>query len=118
MINSIILSACQAALHDQQTIMPGGTLMQSMRRITSQVHTVADHCGRNPRWLIPILPPILGELALINNLISQPSADIGEICVSINCPDGITRSHPAGALQPVDPVQALHDPDPAPARSP
>src|SRR5687767_11515173 len=90
--------------------------MQTMRRILTQVRPIEYHGGWHACRTVPILPPALDELALIDHMVCQPSPDKRKVPVPIDCADSVARPSPTDTMHPIDPIQALHDPHSAPAR--
>ncbi len=58
------------------------------------------------------------ELTLIDHVVCQPRPDEGKIPVAIDGTQRVTQSRPMDAVNPVDPIEALHDPYAAPPRFP
>src|SRR5688500_5712637 len=96
--------------------MSRGTLMQAMRGITIQVRAIEDHRRRHARRAVPIFPPMFDELTLVDNVIRQSRSDKRQIPVPIDRADCITQSRPMDTMNPVDPIEALHDSYPMPPR--
>jgi hypothetical protein len=90
--------------------------MQPVRCITTQIRGIQDDRGGNARGPVPILPPVFDELALIDHMVCQAPPDKGKVPVSVNGANAVAQSRPVDAVDPIDPVQALYDPDPAPPR--
>src|SRR5215213_7361471 len=93
-------------------------LVQAMRRVTLQVHTIDDHRVGHAGGTVPVLPPVFDELALIDHLVCQTRPDKRKVHISIDRPEGITRPRPADTMHPVDPIQPLYDSHLAPVSLP
>src|SRR5918993_5733247 len=96
--------------------MTGRTLMQPVGCITTQVRPIEDDRGGHARRAVPVLPPVFDKLTLVDHMVCQTRPDEGKVPVSINGSHGVAQSRPMNAMNPVDPVEALHDPYPTPAR--
>src|SRR5215211_4438611 len=94
------------------------TFMQSMRSIAVQIHAIDYDRRRDTCRAIPILPPAFDKLALINDLMCQTGANEREIGISIDRSNGIARSRPTHAMNPVDAVEPLDNTRSSAARLP
>ena len=90
--------------------------MQPVRCITTQIRRIQDDRGRHACGSVPILPPVFDELALIDYMVCQATPDKRKVPVSVDGANRVAQSRPMNAVDPIDPVQALHDPYPAPPR--
>src|SRR4026207_228912 len=109
MIQSRVQAACQASLHDQQTIVTGWAFMQTVGCISTKVNSVKNYRERDARRAVPILPPAFDELTLINYVLRKSCADEREIGVSINGAECVTQPCPSNALHPVETVESLYN---------
>jgi len=67
---------------------------------------------------IPIIPPFMREIALINNVRGNPGPNQRQDEIAIFRAQEMSRTGVAPALNPVDAIQPLNDANAAPARFP
>src|SRR5687768_17707888 len=96
--------------------MPGWALMQAMRCILAQICPVENDRGWHAGRTVPIFPPVFDKLALVDHMICQARPYIGKVSIAIDRAQGVAESRPVDAVNPVDAIEALHDPDPTPSR--
>jgi hypothetical protein len=108
----------QAALHQQQAKVTGRGLLWPARREILQVHPVIHHRLGGRYGPIDPLPPFPAEFALVDDALRQVAAQAGQQPVVNLGPQEMLETGVELAMQPVHPVQPLHNPHPAPAGLP
>src|SRR4026207_1312051 len=56
MVHPRVEAACQASLHDQNTIVTGWAFMQTVGCVSAQINSAKNYRGREARRAGPILP--------------------------------------------------------------
>ncbi len=113
-----IISAAETALHHQQAAAVGGKRTRSVGPIFGQIHAVVDHRTRRRDLSIPVIPPAMREFALIQNMRGDPGTDQRQNKIAIFGAHEMTKAGIAFAMDPVEAIEALDDPQAAPTRPP
>ncbi len=74
-LQALLVAAHQAAFHQQQAVTFGGRVARTVRGKGVQVHAVVDHAAGRWQRAAAALPPLAGELALVDDGVRQARAD-------------------------------------------
>ncbi len=98
--------------------MIGGRLAFPARVEHLQIDPVVDHPGGRRAGTVHGLPPVAGEVALVDDPIRQVTADERQQPVVYFRAQVMPQASPAFAVDPIHAVQTLHNAHPPPPRLP